>query len=429
MSASNEPIPTMSRPSGLRTIRSVAGWFLLLAIVSTVLAVPSGATTQGSAGVSPATLSFVDPPALAGGTQQGALEFQQRYDVPVEVAVTIISLQGDWGDARSWMSLDRSGRFTLEPGTHPFHLKAATPDGVPNGLYKAGVLFRIHPPHVDAFEGSGSTAETSVTATIVLLVDNDNEVMRVTVSGRPQVMTAEVDGDLRFTVPWANTGNVAANPHVQVEILDQMQSGVLRTYWFNETILAPGEKGDHSFTVYSHDLPEGQYWARISVFLGDELVTATSPITFDVLKEGALARNAELRRVGIDGNLTKATPGTPLRITAMVANTGNISIVAQFHGEVWRDGALVDLIESSPGQVPLGEERILNTLYTPDTPGRYEIKGHVAYEGKVTEEKSVLIAVEDAPGSLPWLPIGIGVSVIGVGAGGLTFGKVMLRRP
>lgn len=394
-------------------VRNMSAVVLFVLVALIPLQLPGADAGHSGVGVSPATLGFRDPPLLPDSSKIALLRFQQHFDVPVKAEIDVLPHEGQTDDASAWVTVDRAGMRVLDPGEHLVTVQVDVPPAAANGMYKAHVRFKVHPPDDYDFEGSGALAQTSVTAVVVIQVDDENEVKRVAVPEPPTLLPVESGGALRFALTLSNTGNVIANPHVALTIHDQMQTHVLQTFWFNETHLAPGVIQDLELQVDDHGLPAGQYWAESKVYVDDAEVFATKPQTFDVLEAGTLARSLDLKRIAIEDDAIRIVVGSLVKLTAHVENTGQVATIGEFVGEVRRDGAILDSLGSRPLEVPVGGDGELHMLYEPTEPGQYTFIGRVHYGNKVTEEKTVLLEVEDAPAGMVWAFVGAGVLVVG----------------
>lgn len=405
----------MTRPAP-----SIVRMFVLLtlALVLAPNPVPGAQAAHSAVGVSPATLDFTDPPLLAGGSKVGFLTFQQHYDRPVEVQIDAIPYGGPAGDATSWLRLSSQGTIVLTPGSHQIDVHVDVPASTANGHYAAGVRFMVQPPDGRDFEGSGATAQAAVTSIIKIAVANENQVKRIEAEPKVLIDPVEVDGSLQVTLTLTNTGNVDANPHVRLDVFDQMKARVLQSTWFNETILRPGESEPVTFAIPGHGLPEGQYWASVLVALDGATIHTSGHKEFHVLEKGALLRSLQLKTIQIENNMTRVAPGKMLKLTALVLNTGQIAATGQFLGEVRRNGELIEALESRPLEIAIGETGQMHMLYTPKEPGSHEFVGSVQYGSKITEEKSVLVAVDEEEGQSPVLLLlgAVGLLACGVGA-------------
>lgn len=109
---------------------------------------------------------------------------------------------------------------------------------------------------------------------------------------------------------------------------------------------------------------------------------------FKTLPAGTLTRKGELVALSFEG---KTLVGIVLKILATFRNTGLIDIQAHFVGEVYKNGDLIDVIESSAILVEVGAEKEITSYFKLTKEDLYNIKGHVVYDGKQTDFKELLI--------------------------------------
>ncbi len=83
-----------------------------------------------------------------------------------------------------------------------------------------------------------------------------------------------------------------------------------------------------------------------------------------------------------------------INVCAQFENSGEIAVTARFKGEVYCDGAFVDVIESEEKPVALGETLSPLWLHV-RIPGEYLIRGSVLYDGRETETKEVSFNVPE----------------------------------
>lgn len=405
--------------------RSPGALLVLLLTGALILgfSVIAAAQTSGSGvGVAPASLHMDDPPLIRGGGKVGILQFQQHDHELAHVVVSIHNpSDGDHGDASSWITLDPpAGRIEVpRTADYPVEVEVAVPETAANGLYAARVNFLVEEA-CDADGGACVGVQASASATVYVRVEDGEEVKQIAVLGSLSVHDMETGSDFQFSLELENTGNVDAVPQVKLEILDKFQEEVITHRWLNDTLLRPGERGDHTFIVPDLDLPEDQYWARVNVHLDGVSIHESGVRTFDVVPPGTLAQTAELRTIRIDGDLTSARVGELIRMEAIVENTGAVPVLAQFQGTVEVDGRLVDRLESDQRQIPIGATQGIEMFYTVEHPGQHVFKGQIHYGSKITEERSLLLSAQDTGGiDLPawaWFVLGglVPVALVGM---------------
>gem|GEM_PF-4804547 len=121
-----------------------------------------------------------------------------------------------------------------------------------------------------------------------------------------------------------------------------------------------------------------------------------------------------------NGNLTclacggEAVVGNVLRIAGVFRNPGVIATNATLVGNVFRNNALVGVIDGEEQVVMGGSSENLSMNFTPQEPGRYLVRAHVVYGGRMTPISEVSFQVKEK-GTVPFLfPFVGAVLLVGV---------------
>ena len=192
----------------------------------------------------------------------------------------------------------------------------------------------------------------------------------------------EVNHPLTVKVEFQNTGNVAAKPVVNVDISRDGTS--VDGFTYSEMAVAPTKKEIIPVEWDTTERDSGDYVAKVSVMLGEK-VLETKDLSFKLLPAGTLSRQGELTSITSDGEPAVGM----VKILATFVNTGGIDTKARFAGEVYRDGNLIDTIESNELLVSIRESGTLTSYLKIESPGNYIIKGHVEYEGRTTDTEEL----------------------------------------
>jgi hypothetical protein len=78
-----------------------------------------------------------------------------------------------------------------------------------------------------------------------------------------------------------------------------------------------------------------------------------------------------------------------IKIITEFWNAGRTEVPAKFIGEVYKDGALVDHIESEQLSVPQWEKRSLISYFKIKEVGKYTVEGYVLFKDKKTDVASL----------------------------------------
>ncbi len=335
-----------------------------------------------SVGVSPGTITFKN--LLRGGYAE------QQITISSSGRQTLVGrVYAKWEDGEDWdwVSFD-TNTFEVEGRTlTKIRAFIRPPDDVSNGEYKGLIYVALKPKEVYAEEGTaigiGAAAAIKTTAIIT-----DREIKRWTYQNI-EVKDIEEGNPIEVKLTAINTGNVRIRPEIKVEILDQMKQKVVKSVDYSETEILPTAREEILITIPTDDLKLGQYWARITMYqdgrqIGQEIMT------FDYLERGALRVKGVLNSVR---SSVWTQVGDTSRIDAIFSNIGEMVTMAKAKFQILLDGALKDVVESEEMRVEVGETVNLTAFYKPQEVGKYEIIGIVYYSGKITEEKSTILNV------------------------------------
>jgi len=162
----------------------------------------------------------------------------------------------------------------------------------------------------------------------------------------------EVNVPLTIRVEFRNTGNVVAKPTVNVDI--SRDGAVVDRVTYSDKEIAPNRKETVRVEWDTAEIKSGDYVAKVSVLLGGE-VLETKDLPFKLFPSGELTRHGTLNEVSREG---EPAVGSVTKILSTFVNTGGIDTKARFAGEVYRDGNLIDTIESNELLVLMGTSPI-----------------------------------------------------------------------
>jgi hypothetical protein len=192
-----------------------------------------------------------------------------------------------------------------------------------------------------------------------------------------------------------NNGNVRIKPDFVLEFWNQDQSKLIQTLRFtsNESVLPTVQKS--IFASLRHNLPIGQYWVKIRTPICGE--GESGFLTVSVIERGGVSDKGEL--VGIQ-NSPWVKVGEIVPIDALFQNLGSRVVSAKFKGTINSGDEIFKIIDTDPVDVMPGETARLRTYFNPDQEGQYMVTGRVLYNKKLTFEKSSVINVKPAGGSI-----------------------------
>lgn len=383
---------------------------MLLAATALLPAGPAGAQSIGEGqlgiGTSPASL-FLD------GTFHGETRWERVWvhvtcttcptQTPVEVTLACS------GDLCPWMSFYDDDRvtplekalITLGPngtGGKWLSIRFTIPEDAPVGVSTGSFEPSAAPQGSMAGEG-----ETGVSIILGSPMDITINVIGTPIfSGIADSFSAkdtEVGYPARIQYRFQNTGNVRAAPQATISVLKDGQP--VTTFGAPRQDIEKVNVGATVTITAEMDtkfVEPGEYEAEISVSLQDAVVGA-GKVKFAVLPKGTLTRAGAFTNLELDE--ASPTLGTLAKMFAHFTNIGQIDTQARFEAEIYRDGKLVDTLQSGSVLVPTGQSGIVTAYYKVDAPGTYRIDGYINYEGKLTDRREISFTVAPGPGETP----------------------------
>lgn len=344
--------------------------------------------------------------ALAAGiaVSPGELEIRDAFrGAEYDNTVTIFNPDDDAssyaisteGDAAAWISFydPDSPTSAIEKVSIPANSKVRVlvrfriPQDAANGGHAATIVVTTVP-----LEGEGGSGQAVSLAAPVAVT--------ITVTGT-QIVSGSVDNisltdvevkyPLRLGVMFLNSGNVVAAPQVDIEIADS-EGNRVDSFSSNSAKVKPGSRQSIPVEWDTTGIPPGAYSASVTVSLGQDVITKKE-LRFAVLETGTLTRAGAAGQPQLKG---KPQVGNVTILQTVFTNTGEIDTKAKFVGEMYLNDRLVDVLQSEELLVQAGSAGTLETYVRADIAGKYEIRGHVNYEGKRTEATSIFFTVGGA---------------------------------
>lgn len=345
-----------------------------------------------SIGVSRADLGFSD--VLRGGYAEDT--FVVSTDSPVLIGGAV-EVEGDIVD---WV------RFEPEGAMEGFGFSVNQPQQVTviveppidaaNGDYEGSIRVITGEVLRDS-DGQFGTSTRAAFKIDVIIGVTDVELLSCVLGG-VTMRTTEIQQPIDLQYSIQNSGNVRVRPEIEVTVYDQLQERVVAV----STVEPPGETlpttTERFISQLTNTLEPGQYWARVA----SEQCTGGGFTTFDVLERGGVADTGEFLRIDMDSFVNT---GDIVPITAVFQNTGSRTVSAKFKGSILQGNRLVKIIDTDFYDTPPGAIANIETFFNPDAPGKYEVKGRVLYNNKLTYERIGILNVGgSALSQLPVLP-------------------------
>ena len=351
---------------------------IILIFISSIMST-ANAQTQGW-GIGPSIIQI--PNGLKNATYQQTIKIynENNYD-------SIILLNSS-GDIKNWISFFEFTNTTQQinitsvnkTSTKDIMLQISIPIYTANGEYNGTIV--ATPKQIPSNISEGDViVEINLPIILTIMVTGDQD-LNVSVE-RIVMEDTEIYYNARILVDFINMGNVVASPIVEVEFSKDGQNvGNLSSRDYIFIPIQPSATKTYMMdwnTSAAGLLRTGQYKAHFSIILGDEIVKQQD-VTFEVFKPGTLLRNGTLKEISYQGELEK---GETLKIFATFLNSGEVDLIAKFFGDIYRDGELIDTIESLNTKVPKYDRLNLESELTIVEDGVYVIRGRVQYSDEI----------------------------------------------
>ena len=343
-----------------------------------LLAIAPSACAAGI-GVSPPTLSYEK--VLKGGTAQEQFTIFNSADAEVFYDIRV--------EGSDWFSFVPNPPVKVPAkGSVKVNAIVNPPGDTANGVYNCTVY--VEPSEVNVTEGEGAVMgilpAIGITTSIEITGEQilDGNVYKISVENN------EIGKPIRFKIGFANTGNVRAEPKIDIDILKEEKA--IDTLKKSDEII-PGEAKEIAVEWTGKDV--GEYGSNVKVTLNGGLLSERS-FKFDVLERGALTCKGEI----VDVKAPKeVSVDMPAKIEVGFKNTGSVALEAKVKGDVILNRELVEVMESEPVLIDVGKTETLTAYLNPEKPGDYLIDGDVIYEGKKAKMNRITISVKSAEAS------------------------------
>ena len=369
------------KPKTTRTSLIVA----LIAGFLIVFPIPFASASIGL-GISPANITISD--AFKGGTYERTITVFNTGDETGSFGLTAEGECADWISFYEEANPDIAITSVTIQGKDKARIivKFDIPTDIANADYTSTIYAQSIPEEKEA-EGAVAHAVIRIPSEVLIQVTG-TQILEGTVKSITTADT-EIDYPLKIKVEFQNEGNVIAKPRIAVSITKNGEP--VDSFMHDETGVKPGKKDTITVLWNTTGRETGDYVANVAVSLGEELL-ATKELPFNVLPFGTLTRRGVLQSLTIEG---EPFVNRFIKVHANFENTGEIDTMAKFKGELYREGDLLDVLESDEMFVEVGETGEPMAYYKILEPGSYTLKGRVFYAGKETEEKEVSFGVPE----------------------------------
>ncbi|MBN2459883.1 hypothetical protein JXB28_06385 [Candidatus Woesearchaeota archaeon] len=291
------------------------------------------------------------------------------------------------GEAAEWIRLEPESQpfFISKDNPYVVAVVVEPPPDARNQQYSATIRFIT-----GALAGPEGQFGTAVRAAIQLRLGVEitgQEMVSCSATGFA-MEDVEEGYPFEFYSVVTNNGNVRIKPEFVLEFWNQDQTELVKSFSLitNESILPTVQK--RVFHSFSHALPIGQYWVKISTPTCGG--SGSGFITASVFERGGVSDKGELLKIEHDAWVKT---GDIIPIDAIFQNLGSRIVSAKFKGTISSGDNIFKIIDTDPLDVQPGEIVSLRTYFNPIQEGQYMITGRVLYNKKLTFDKSSVLNV------------------------------------
>ncbi|RMD67775.1 hypothetical protein D6817_00545 [Candidatus Pacearchaeota archaeon] len=355
-------------------------WFALCLLFAAVLVFSTSLSSAALVGISPATHKYAN--VLRGGYAERVFTITIDSEEPVNVYFSARGEIAKWLNFTQNVSVSKSKPARVVVSVSP-------PPDVPNGIYTG--FFTASTSPLGTIAGENKAVATARAVLDVVLSVEITDVERMACAALDfGIHSVEKGDDAILDFKLKNEGNIRINPEVKVDIWNQEQSEIVKSLSFHTPIVLPTKTEEVSFPIETDELDFDQYWLEVSV----PDCFAKTTLTFDVLEPGTLRADGILKGILVRPVMNLGETAT---ILVQFQNTGEKEVVAQFKGQISREGKIVYPYESEQLRVPVGQLANFTFFYTPKQAGKYVVSGRVFYDKKRTFESSRTFEVVGKP--------------------------------
>lgn len=360
-----------------KNITSLLSLFIFLALAKPVYA---------GLGISPS--KFISD-NLAKGSHIEKTFILSRSD-PVDDLTFKVNMEGS---TRDWVTVNKGLTFTMPSGEKrfPIIVSVDVPKDTPNSNYLGSVRF-LQLPKQD-----GKSARNGASTVLSALIQIDLTVVGHQISkydiSTIEIQNTEIGSPLFISLGISNTGNIQVRPkRAHVDIYDQSNKNLLdsKDITLKDTI-DPFTSDSIIFSV-PISLNLGQYWARISVYGIDEVISKEQNLVFEVLGTGSLVRTGFINQLTVS---QQDMSDKLINISALFENTSDYHYSGKLITEIYKNGSMVGIVESDLVSIGAKKTTSLSAKYVGEFGAEYAIRSYVSFAGKTSEVKTTNFKISD----------------------------------
>lgn len=324
--------------------------------------------------------------ALRGSSYKQTLYVYNQNDYDSTILLNSTGEAGEWVTFYEPSNLEKpvNSTFVHAMSSKNIVIQITIPEDAANREYNGTVIVSSEPADTNV---SGNYTTVSLNIPVLLFINvTGYQILNVSVL-YIEVDNVEIGYPCRLRLQFRNTGNVEATPHTEVIITKDGR--YIDSLSGSTDPIQLDQLGNQELIWNTTGMVAGNYVAHFNITLDGKLVEERD-VSFRLFPPGTFTRNGTLLGITYEG---KPAKGKVLKIIATFRNTGDVDTPAKFIGEVYKDGELVDVIESKEITVPKYRKENLYAYYKIKENGTYVIKGYVLYGSKTTNTTELSFSV------------------------------------
>lgn len=349
--------------------------FFLLGILFLVI-FSSGVFSQSLA-ISPPSIDF--GPLIRGGYAEETIRISTREEIPKEISIELSDESN-----LTWFRIEPEQDSYTVSRDNPLELNfiLEPPVDQPNGFYESQINFRVSPESEDELSGETISRLSYSISGLLSAEISDLEIDDCSIHSLSFDESLSIDDQtFSFSLDFRNTGNVFIEPTVELTFKDSIDESIelRREIDFDTINPTISETLSEEFNT---NLDEGQFLLEISVPHCD--FSRSSLI--NIIGEGELISSGRVSNVKIEPQRTIVN--NPIEIIASYVNDGQRQNTVFVRFAIYRDGQVVDFIDTEEVNVDKGERYDFSTIFTPQDEAQYEVITRGYYDRSITYDVS-----------------------------------------
>ena len=314
---------------------------------------------------------------LRNATYLKTVYIYNQNDYDANFLISSMGAIGNWATIYEMDNITKpiNSTFVHNMSDKAILLKISIPPLAANGEYNGSIIVTAKPIKTNT-SGNYSTVELNLPILVSMNVTGDQD-LNISVINM-YIEDVEINYISAIRIQFKNSGNVQASP--QTEVIIRKDGMYIDRLTSKTSPIQPNEIYTQTMWWNTTGKVSGRYDANFTITI-DGKVIKQKDISFNLFPPGTFTRNGTLKNITYSGELQKEKL---LKIIANFINTGEIETTAKFVGEIYKDGELIDHLESQEAIVPKYQNKQLPSYLTIKDNGKYRISGYVLYGGRTT---------------------------------------------